>query len=165
MELHNEFNVALPPDQTWSLLTDLQKVAPCLPGASITSVEGEDFHGRAKIKVGPITAELLKHLGPPYRATDVVGLSGLQNAFEKRLAGTPTGEIDIVSTAGQRVRAVKRFPGTPGKDVTVTIDPHVQQAAGLVWPHPQPLGLLHRQGDVADADDRVPVSGRCRVNF
>lgn len=57
MELHNEFNVALPPDQTWSLLTDLQKVAPCLPGASITSVEGEDFHGRAKIKVGPITAE------------------------------------------------------------------------------------------------------------
>jgi len=79
--------------------------------------------------VGPITAELLKHLGPPYRATDVVGLSGLQNAFEKRLAGTPTGEIDIVSAAGQRVRAVKRFPGTPGKDVTVTIDPHVQQAA------------------------------------
>jgi len=57
MQLFNEFEVALPPEQTWSLLTDLQKVAPCLPGASITSVEGEDYHGRAKIKVGPITAE------------------------------------------------------------------------------------------------------------
>ncbi|MDN4172355.1 SRPBCC family protein [Nocardioides sp. SOB77] len=57
MQLLNEFEVALPPEQTWTLLTDLEKVAPCLPGASITSVDGEDYHGRAKIKVGPITAE------------------------------------------------------------------------------------------------------------
>ncbi|PKH38509.1 hypothetical protein SAMN05192575_1169 [Nocardioides alpinus] len=57
MQLLNEFEVALSPQETWVLLTDLQKVAPCLPGASITSVEGDDFHGRAKIKVGPITAE------------------------------------------------------------------------------------------------------------
>lgn len=57
MELLNEFEVALPVDQTWALLKDLEKVAPCLPGASITSVEGEDFHGVAKIKVGPITAQ------------------------------------------------------------------------------------------------------------
>lgn len=57
MQLLNEFEVALPPEKTWILLTDLEKVAPCLPGASITSVEGDDFHGRAKVKVGPITAE------------------------------------------------------------------------------------------------------------
>lgn len=57
MQLTNEFEVGLPPEQTWVLLTDLQKVAPCLPGASITSVDGEDFHGQAKIKVGPITAQ------------------------------------------------------------------------------------------------------------
>lgn len=57
MQLLNEFEVALPPEQTWTLLTDLEKVAPCLPGASITSVTDGDFHGRAKIKVGPITAE------------------------------------------------------------------------------------------------------------
>lgn len=57
MELLNEFDVPLTADQTWVLLTDLEKVAPCLPGAAITSVEGDDFHGRAKIKVGPITAQ------------------------------------------------------------------------------------------------------------
>ena len=57
MQLLNEFDVPLPPAQAWTLLTDLEKVAPCLPGASITSVEGDDYHGRAKIKVGPITAE------------------------------------------------------------------------------------------------------------
>ena len=57
MQLYNEFEVALPPEQTWLLLTDLERVAPCLPGASITSVDGDDYLGRAKIKVGPITAE------------------------------------------------------------------------------------------------------------
>ncbi|QIX26964.1 SRPBCC family protein [Nocardioides sp. JQ2195] len=57
MELINEFEVGLPPEETWTLLTDLEKVAPCLPGASITSKEGDEFHGQAKIKVGPITAQ------------------------------------------------------------------------------------------------------------
>ncbi|WP_330474591.1 SRPBCC family protein [Terrabacter sp. C0L_2] len=57
MQLLNEFEVGLPPEETWTLLTDLEKVAPCLPGASITSKQGNDFHGQAKIKVGPITAQ------------------------------------------------------------------------------------------------------------
>ncbi|MFD4327966.1 SRPBCC family protein [Nocardioides sp. NPDC058538] len=57
MKLLNEFEVALPTEQTWTLLTDLEKVAPCLPGASITGKEGDDFVGQAKIKVGPITAQ------------------------------------------------------------------------------------------------------------
>lgn len=57
MQLLNEFNVGLPPEEAWILLTDLEKVAPCLPGASITSRDGDDFHGQAKIKLGPITAQ------------------------------------------------------------------------------------------------------------
>ena len=57
MQLHNEFEVLLSPTEAWDLLTNLEKVAPCLPGASITSVDGDEYHGRAKIKVGPITSE------------------------------------------------------------------------------------------------------------
>lgn len=57
MQLMNDFEVALPPEQAWTLLTDLEKVAPCLPGASITGKDGDDFLGQAKIKVGPITAQ------------------------------------------------------------------------------------------------------------
>lgn len=57
MLLQNDFIVALPPDRAWTILTDLAKVGPCLPGAAITAVEGDDYHGRAKIKVGPITVE------------------------------------------------------------------------------------------------------------
>ena len=57
MQINNEFTVPLPPDQAWPILLDLERVAPCLPGATITSIDGDDFEGRAKIKVGPITAE------------------------------------------------------------------------------------------------------------
>lgn len=55
MELNNEFRVAVPADQTWAVLTDVERVAPCLPGATLLSVDGDDFTGAVKVKVGPIT--------------------------------------------------------------------------------------------------------------
>ncbi|WLW57009.1 SRPBCC family protein [Streptomyces sp. YU58] len=55
MQLNNEFTVPLPIEDAWKLLTDLERVGPCLPGASITGREGDDYLGQAKIKVGPIT--------------------------------------------------------------------------------------------------------------
>lgn len=56
MQLTNEFDVSVPVEEAWRLLTDLERVGPCLPGASITGRDGEDYLGQAKIKVGPITA-------------------------------------------------------------------------------------------------------------
>lgn len=56
MELSNSFVVDAPVDTTWKVLTDLERVAPCLPGATLTGVDGDDFHGTVKIKVGPVTA-------------------------------------------------------------------------------------------------------------
>lgn len=57
MQTTNEFTVPLGPERAWVVLTDLERVAPCLPGARITAVDGDDYEGRAKIKIGPITAE------------------------------------------------------------------------------------------------------------
>lgn len=57
MQITKEFTVPLPPAQAWPVLMDLERVAVCIPGASITGVDGDDFEGKAKIKVGPITAE------------------------------------------------------------------------------------------------------------
>lgn len=56
MELTNEFTVPLPPDRAWGVLTDLERIAPCLPGARLTEVDGDDHKGEVKVKVGPITA-------------------------------------------------------------------------------------------------------------
>ncbi|GAS92251.1 SRPBCC family protein [Mycolicibacterium brisbanense] len=55
MELNNEFRVAVPATQTWEVLTDVERVAPCLPGTTLLSVDGDNFTGAVKVKVGPIT--------------------------------------------------------------------------------------------------------------
>jgi uncharacterized protein len=55
MELNNEFRVAVPPAKTWEVLTNVERVAPCLPGATLLSVDGDQFTGAVKVKVGPIT--------------------------------------------------------------------------------------------------------------
>lgn len=55
MELNNEFRVAVPSAAVWDVFTDVERVAPCLPGATLLSVDGDDFTGAVKVKVGPIT--------------------------------------------------------------------------------------------------------------
>ncbi len=57
MELNNDFEVAAPIDLVWSVLTDVERIAPCLPGAQLLEIEGDEFRGVVKIKVGPITAQ------------------------------------------------------------------------------------------------------------
>ncbi|MDP6282600.1 MAG: SRPBCC family protein [Acidimicrobiales bacterium] len=57
MELKNEFRVGVPIDQAWGTLTDVEYIAPCMPGAQLTEIDGEEFKGQVKVKVGPITAQ------------------------------------------------------------------------------------------------------------
>jgi carbon monoxide dehydrogenase subunit G len=57
MELTNDFRVALPVERAWAVLTDVERIAPCLPGAQLQEVEGEEYRGIVKVKVGPITAQ------------------------------------------------------------------------------------------------------------
>jgi cell division protein FtsI/penicillin-binding protein 2 len=78
--------------------------------------------------VGEITADRLKELGAPYRVGDTVGLSGLQAAYETRLAGTPNAAI-VLELDGKVVKTVKRLKGRAPQPVVITIDPAIQQAA------------------------------------
>ncbi len=55
-QLLNEFSVALPIEKAWRILTDIEKIAPCLPGASLEEIDGETYSGSVKVKVGPIVA-------------------------------------------------------------------------------------------------------------
>jgi uncharacterized protein len=57
MELTNTFSVAEPVDRAWAVITDLERVAPCLPGAALLGVDGESYRGAVKVKVGPVTAQ------------------------------------------------------------------------------------------------------------
>jgi len=57
MDLHHEFTVPVAAKQAWQILCDLERLAPCLPGAQLTEVEGEIYRGQVKVKVGPILAQ------------------------------------------------------------------------------------------------------------
>ncbi len=55
MELDHEFTVPVPVAEAWPVLLDVERIAPCMPGATVTSVTGDEFAGKVKVKVGPIT--------------------------------------------------------------------------------------------------------------
>ncbi len=55
MELEHSFTVPVPLDRAWDVLLDVERVAPCMPGASLDSVNGDEIKGRIKVKVGPIS--------------------------------------------------------------------------------------------------------------
>lgn len=57
MELTNEFDVSVPVDTAWAVLTDVERIAPCLPGAQLQEIEGDEYRGVVKVKVGPIQAQ------------------------------------------------------------------------------------------------------------
>ncbi|MHB1595423.1 MAG: SRPBCC family protein [Streptosporangiaceae bacterium] len=54
MELEHSFTVPVPVDRAWDVLLDVERVAPCMPGATLDSVDGDEIRGRIKVKVGPI---------------------------------------------------------------------------------------------------------------
>jgi uncharacterized protein len=57
MELTNDFRVGVPVERAWAVLTDVELIAPCMPGAQLQEIEGDEFRGVVKVKVGPITAQ------------------------------------------------------------------------------------------------------------
>lgn len=57
MELTNEFVIDRGVEETWKILNDLEFIAPCMPGAQLQEIEGDEYRGIVKVKVGPITAQ------------------------------------------------------------------------------------------------------------
>ena len=57
MEINDSFRVDLPVEETWRVLMDIERIAPCLPGAQLQEIAGEEYRGVVKVKVGPITAQ------------------------------------------------------------------------------------------------------------
>jgi len=57
MQITDTFHVDVPVEQAWDVLLDVERIAPCMPGAQLQEVEGDEYRGIVKVKVGPITAQ------------------------------------------------------------------------------------------------------------
>ena len=55
MEMDHSFTVPVPPDRAWDVLLDVERIAPCMPGATVDEFDGEVVTGRIKVKVGPVS--------------------------------------------------------------------------------------------------------------
>lgn len=55
MKLQNAFEIPLPPDKAWSMLLDIEQIAPCLPGTSLTEkVDDKTYKGKVAVRLGPV---------------------------------------------------------------------------------------------------------------
>lgn len=57
MKIANQFTVSAPIEKAWDVLCDLEQVIPLMPGAQLIGHEGDDYLGKVKVKVGPVTSE------------------------------------------------------------------------------------------------------------
>jgi cell division protein FtsI/penicillin-binding protein 2 len=110
-----------------------------------------------------ITAEELKEMGILYDVGDVVGAGGVEETYQKRLGGRPTGDVHLVDTKTKETVAVlHRFPGTAPRPVALTLDPTVQAAADAALNGvTQPAALVAvdtQTGEVRAVSNR-PING------
>ena len=109
MELTNEFEVAVPVQVAWAVLTDVERIAPCLPGAELREVEGDEYRGVVKVKVGPITASYQG--AAQFTELDEVGHRAVLQAEGRETRGQGNATAQIVATmvpseSGTRVSVV-----------------------------------------------------------
>ena len=93
MELDHSFTVPVPPDQAWDVLLDVQNIAPCMPGATVDTVDGDDVAGKLKVKVGPVS---LTYKGTAtFKDRDAADRSLLVQASGKEMRGAGTASATV----------------------------------------------------------------------
>ena len=112
IELDNSFTVPVPPERAWDVLLDVERIAPCMPGASVLSIsdDGNEIEGQVKVKLGPLS---LSYKGTA-KFTD-------KDQANSRIAIEATGkETRGAGTASANVQAVLK-PGDAAGSTLVSI--------------------------------------------
>jgi carbon monoxide dehydrogenase subunit G len=99
MEMDHSFTVPVPPERAWDVLLDVEKIAPCMPGAIVDEFDGEVVTGRIKVKVGPVSLT--------YRGTA---------KFTER---DPDAKVILLEASGKETRGA----GTASATVRATLEP------------------------------------------
>jgi carbon monoxide dehydrogenase subunit G len=99
MEMDHSFTVPVPPDRAWDVLLDVERIAPCMPGATVEEFDGEVVTGRIKVKVGPVSLT--------YRGTA---------KFTER---DPDAKVMVLEASGKETRGA----GTASATVRASLEP------------------------------------------
>jgi carbon monoxide dehydrogenase subunit G len=109
VELTHDFDVSVPVDEAWKVLTDVERIAPCLPGAQLQEVEGDEYRGVVKVKVGPISAQYKGKASFSEQDADahraVLVASGRDTRGQGNASATITAQLEPAA-AGTRIHLV-----------------------------------------------------------
>ena len=111
MEMDHSFTVPVPPDRAWDVLLDVERIAPCMPGATVDDFDGEVVTGRIKVKVGPVSLT--------YRGTA---------KFTER---DPDAKVILLEASGKETRG----SGTASATVRAMLEPESGGAATKATMH------------------------------
>ncbi|MGH8969137.1 MAG: SRPBCC family protein, partial [Actinomycetes bacterium] len=95
MQLEHQFVVPVRVGQAWDVLLDVERIAPCMPGASVDSFDGETVAGKVKVKVGPIQVTYAGEAR--FVEKDEAGRRMVLDARGKEARGTGTATAKITS--------------------------------------------------------------------
>jgi uncharacterized protein len=109
--MDHSFTVPVPPEQAWDVLLDVERIAPCMPGATVEEFDGEVVTGRIKIKVGPVSLT--------YRGTA---------KFTER---DPEAHVVVIEASGKETRGA----GTASATVRASLEPESSGQATKVTIH------------------------------
>jgi uncharacterized protein len=110
IELDNSFTVPVPPEQAWDVLLDVEQIAPCMPGASVLSVDGDEIQGQVKVKLGPLS---LTYKGTAkFTEKDQESHTIAIEASGKETRGAGTASANVTATLK---------PGDTGAETVVSI--------------------------------------------
>jgi uncharacterized protein len=111
MEMDHSFTVPVPPSQAWDVLLDVERIAPCMPGATVEEFDGEVVTGRIKVKVGPVSLT--------YRGTA---------KFTER---DPDARVIVLEASGKETRGA----GTASATVRASLEPESEGQATKATMH------------------------------
>lgn len=96
-QIVNEFTVNRPIDEAWPIICDIERIAPCMPGAQLQEIEGDTYRGKVKVKLGPITAQFKGEAHMVER--DDALYTAKMTGKGRDTSGRGTAEADIHATA------------------------------------------------------------------
>ena len=99
MKLENEFTVDAPVDEAWEVMLDLERVTPCLPGATLTEQEGDEYRGKMTVRLGPVKQEYNGSVR--FEETDEENQRAVLKASGKDQRGQGTASATITSTMSE----------------------------------------------------------------
>lgn len=96
MDLRNEFDVPAPLETAWDILTDVERIAPCIPGFQLQEIEGDEYRGVMKVKVGAVVVQYQSAV--EFAERDNAGRRAVMKASGRETRGQGSVSATITST-------------------------------------------------------------------